>query len=371
MMSRRAQQGTRRAQQGLSLLELMIAITIGLGLLAGLTTVFVNSSRSQMELARASQQVENGRFAIQTLQDDIWHAGFYGRHIAYTTTAPAGLPDPCSTNNDTSVPSPTPLQNALVFAIQGYSDPASVPAALTCLSSTDFTAGNDILIVRRAGSNPVALASLSANTFYMQSVAEAYDATTLQLMKPIIARGSPSTTFAQASPTSGELGEIRPYRVHIYFVAPCSAPAGGGASCTGASDDNGRPIPTLKRVELTSAGTFQIVPLVEGIERFQVEYGIDTVPGTLPTGAPYAGDGMPDTYIDNPTAAQFSQVVAVRLYLLARATEPSASYVDTKTYDLGLHGTFEPNLVANDRPYKRHMFTSVVRVKNVAGWRER
>ena len=54
----------RRAQQGLSLLELMIALTIGLGLLAGLTSVFVNSSRSHTELARASQQIENGRFAI-------------------------------------------------------------------------------------------------------------------------------------------------------------------------------------------------------------------------------------------------------------------------------------------------------------------
>ena len=69
----------RRAQQGLSLLELMIALTIGLGLLAGLTTVFVNSSRSHTELARASQQIENGRFAIQTLQENIWHAGYYGR----------------------------------------------------------------------------------------------------------------------------------------------------------------------------------------------------------------------------------------------------------------------------------------------------
>src|SRR5688572_32219281 len=82
----------RRAQQGLSLLELMIALTIGLGLLAGLTSVFVNSSRSHTELARASQQIENGRFAIQTLQEDIWHAGYYGRHVAYTTSAPTALP---------------------------------------------------------------------------------------------------------------------------------------------------------------------------------------------------------------------------------------------------------------------------------------
>ena len=44
---------------------------------------------------------------------------------------------------------------------------------------------------------------------------------------------------------------------------------------------------------------------------------------------------------------------------------------DTKTYYLGLHGTYEPNLVAEDRPYKRHLFTSLVRLQNAAGWREK
>lgn len=361
----------RRAQQGLSLLELMIAITIGLGLLAALTTVFVNSSRSQNELARASQQIENGRFAIQTLQDDIWHAGFYGRHIAYTTTEPTALPDPCSTNVDTGTPNPTPLQNALAFPIQGYNDPASVPAALTCLPASDFVANNDILIVRRADSRVTPIGSLAATTLYLQSVAEAYNPTNLQAMKPVIAPGNPSTAFTQTSPTTGEVGEIRRYHVHIYFVAPCSAPAGGGTSCTGANDDGGRPIPTLKRLELSPTGAFQIVPLVEGIEKFQVDYGIDTPLTGLPTGAPYAGDGMPDSYVAAPTAAQFSQVVAVRLHLLARANEPSAGYIDTKTYDLGLHGTYEPNAVPADRPYKRHLFTTVVRLQNAAGWRER
>ena len=360
----------RQAQRGLSLLEMLIAITIGLGLLAALTTVFVNSSRSQAELARASQQIENGRFAIQMLQDDIWHAGFYGRHIAYTATAPTALPDPCSTNADTSVVSPTPMQNALWFPIQGYSDLSAVPTALAaCLTAADLYTGagrNDILVVRRADSRATALASLAANTYYLQSVAEPYNPTTLQQLRPVIAKGSPSTVFTQTSPTNGELGEIRRYHVHIYFVAPCSAPAGGGANCTGANDDGGNPIPTLKRLELSSAGAFQIVPLVEGIERFQVEYGIDTPLTGLPTGAPYAGDGMPDSYTDNPTADQFSQVVAIRLYLLARANEQSAGYTDTKTYDLGIAGTTAPG-----GAFKRHLFTTVVRLQNVAGWRER
>jgi type IV pilus assembly protein PilW len=355
-----------RAQQGLSLIELMISVAIGLGLLAALATVFVNSSRSQAELARAAQQIENGRFATQTLQDDLWHAGFYGRHLAYATAAPVAHPDPCSTNLDTTVATPTPLQNSLVFGVQGYNDAATVPAALAgCLSADDLLPGTDILVVRRAESRTAAAAALSANTIYMQAVAETYDPVALQILKPILAKGNPSSAFNQASPTTAELGEIRRFRVHIYFVAKCSVPAGGAATCN-AGADAGNPIPTLKRLELGPAGTFQIVPLVEGIENVQVEYGVDTVPAGLPAGSPYVGDGMPESYKAAPTAAEFSQVVAVRLFVLARATEASTSYSDTKTYDLGLHGT-----VAGSGPYKRQVFTTVVRLNNLAGWREK
>ena len=50
---------SRRRQQGLSLIELMIAITLGLLVLAGLTTVFVTASESQRELQRSAQQIES------------------------------------------------------------------------------------------------------------------------------------------------------------------------------------------------------------------------------------------------------------------------------------------------------------------------
>jgi type IV pilus assembly protein PilW len=355
----------RRSQQGISLIELMISMAIGLGLLAALTTVFVNSSRSQAELTRAAQQIENGRFATQTMQDDLWHAGFYGRHTAYLTAAPAALPDPCSTNLDTSVAAPTPLQNALPFGVQGYNDAATVPAALAgCLSADDLLPGTDILVVRRAESR-IATGALSANTIYMQALAETYDPVALVALKPVLAKGNPASAFNLASPTTTVPGEIRRFHVHIYFVAKCSVPAGGAATCN-AGADGGKPIPTLKRLELGPAGTFQVVPLVEGIENVQIEYGIDTVPAGLPTGSPYVGDGMPESYKAAPTAAEFSQVVAVRLFVLARATEASTGYADTKTYDLGLHGA-----VVGSGPYKRQVFTTVVRLNNLAGWREK
>ena len=83
-----------KSQAGLSLVELMVALTIGLLILSGLTLVFVNSSEANRELQKTAQQVENGRYAADILAQDLKHAGFYG-HFHEGLPAPAALPDPC------------------------------------------------------------------------------------------------------------------------------------------------------------------------------------------------------------------------------------------------------------------------------------
>jgi type IV pilus assembly protein PilW len=163
--------------------------------------------------------------------------------------------------------------------------------------------------------------------------------------------------------------EIRKYHVHIYFIAPCSLPAGGGTSCTGPSDDSGRPIPTLKRLELSSAGgaaTMSLVPLVEGIENLRVESGVDDTPSAADPLTGFIGDGAPDSFVAAPTLAQLPDVVAATLYVLVRNAEPSLGYSDTKVYNLGLAGT---TAVANDR-YRRHVFNATVRLINPSARRE-
>ena len=59
----------------------------------------------------------------------------------------------------------------------------------------------------------------------------------------------------RASPTALKYSngidmEMFEYRAHVYYVRPCSRPAGGATNCTGANDDDGHPIPTLVRQEL-------------------------------------------------------------------------------------------------------------------------
>src|SRR5258708_12660741 len=70
-----------RSSSGLTLIELMIAMTISLLVLAALVSVFVNMSRSTNEMAKANSLIENGRFAVELLQDDLVHAGYWGGYV--------------------------------------------------------------------------------------------------------------------------------------------------------------------------------------------------------------------------------------------------------------------------------------------------
>lgn len=343
-------------QAGLTLVELMVALAIGLLLLVGLVAMFATSNRTYVELGRAAQQIENGRFAVQLLTDDLALAGHYGR-FSSPLAVPGVLPDPCE---KTSV---SALRAAAAFALQGYDAPASSP--LACIPAANHVAGTDILVVRRADSRTAAGnsatipgGSLVAAEVYLQANADPNNSA-----NPLIAvaGATPQSVFTLKNKDDTNFAPVRKYHVHIYFVAPCSIPAGGGSVCTGANDDGGAPIPTLKRLELRvdSSGTaldMYAVPLVEGIENFQIDYGIDT-----------SGDGVPDgVYVTQPAAiADWANVVALRLNVLARNTESSPGYVDGKTYDMGIAGTLTPG-----GAFKRHVYNTVIRVVNPSSRRE-
>jgi type IV pilus assembly protein PilW len=340
-------------QAGLSLIELMVAITISLFLLVGLVSVFATSNQTYMDLGRASQQIENGRFATQMLVDDISHAGFYGRY-SQTPVLPGALPNPCISAAASLTTSD------LALPLQGYTTHPGVPLT-TCLPAANYLTGS-ILVVRRVDSAMTPAAgdaatipngTLTAGNIYLQSNA---DSTALPIIKAALGAGD-EALFTVKNKDFTSFSPVRRYYVHIYFIAPCSVPAGGGSVCTGAADDNGSPIPTLKRIELTANNAMSVVPLVEGIENLKIDYGIDS-----------DKDGVPDTtYIAAPALAQWPDVVAVRISVLSRQIEPTNGYVDPKTYDMGVA---IPGGYAPGGGYKLHVYNAVIRIVNPASRRE-
>ena len=85
-------------QFGYTIIELMIAITISLIILASLVAMFANNSRTRVEIERANQQTENGRYALQLITDDLHNAGYLAEFNPGPLATPGTKPDPCDTS---------------------------------------------------------------------------------------------------------------------------------------------------------------------------------------------------------------------------------------------------------------------------------
>lgn len=329
-----------KIQRGLSLIELMISITLGLIILSALSTLFLNQSRARAELDKSNRMIDNGRYALEILSDNLKLAGFYDNYMP--SGAPTATPDPC--NLATITNSATNL-DVLRHHVQGYnaaaqaSQIASLPVSCgftyVAGSATTLKAGSDILVLRRASTTTVAAAAAVAATTYLQVSHCASDPVSYQ----IVPGTADFTTFRNKDCATA--ASLRPFIVQVYFVSP---------------DNNvGDGIPTLKRRELDATGAFVTTPLVEGIEYMQIDYGLDT-----------NADGAADNYTATPAAADWPNIVSVKINIIARNTETTTGYTDTRSYVLGSAGTFGP---FNDS-YKRHAYTQVIRLVNPSSRRE-
>jgi type IV pilus assembly protein PilW len=364
----------KRAQAGMSLMELMIALTIGLMLLSGLAAIFASSSDANRELQKTAAQIENGRFAIETISQDLRLAGFYGHlfdlgSIATPATVP---PDPCESSNAAE------LLKDLWFPVQAYpgtigANPASdvrpnlsATSCGTLLTNANLKAGSDVLVIRRADTNVLAATDVAtSNVYYLQAAssgAEVQVGGGVAISDKKADGVTDSTLKLSNGVTPAPAAPIRKLHVSVYFVAPCSVGTGSSGECTGAAGED--TIPTLKRLELSGVGTMSIVPLVEGIDYLKLDFGVDTSPSAISAETGYPGDATVDSYPPGGPA-DWTTVIAAKIYVLARNTLPTRDYVDNKTYTLG-----SAAVPARNDTYKRHVFSALTQLANPAGRRE-
>jgi len=345
-----------RMTGGFTLVELMVAMAIGLFLLIGLISLLVTTSQSRTELDKTGRQIENGRYALQLLMEDAAHAGYMGAYMPSKVVY--GAPDPCTPSAADFDPASTPDPTVPVF-VYGYDGATAVPGSCSAII-TNRLAGTAILVVRRVSTTAVAVGAAAAGETYLQTAA----CPPIPIGKAFVVSSS-TADFSLLQKDCTTAGFLNKYMVHIYFVSSCNV-------CTPASDG----IPTLKLAEFVG-GAMTVTPLTEGIQDLQMDFGIDT-----------NGDGSPDCNVGNPSststpavsatcptpgsytwstpATNWSNVVTIKLYVLARTLEPSVDWTDTRTYDMGIAGV---TAAFNDH-YKRHVSTALARVTNVSGRRE-
>ena len=318
-------------ERGISLIEMMIAMTLGLLVIGAMTTIFVNNSQSRRELDKAAQQLENGRYAIQILRDEISMAGYYDAIASLPDTLNSTTTSACSGDVDV-------WKGSMDIAVQGFT-PDTFPCSISAKG------GTELLFVQRASTAVTAPDALNASNGYLQVSLCGDEYVSAVADKPFrLKAGSGTFDLQQIDCKSTNRAPIRQYLRRAFFIA--------GNNVTGDA------IPTLKRADFRAQALGTINPdvqaLVEGIEDMHFEYAIDT-----------SGDGSPDTFADNPAGAQLQNIVGVRLWLLARALEPSPGYdASTKTFTLGSKG---PVQFADN--YKRHVFSTYVELIHPVGRR--
>ncbi len=350
----------QHGQLGVTLIELMVAVTIGLIVVAALTAAFVNSSNTRRELDRVAGVLENGRYAMSVLDTELAQAGNYG-----SLATPSGVFDqPCST-------AVAHWGTSLDVHVHG-SNQDDASGAFSCLTRKSDT---DAIFIQRASScvsGPTAASgcgAMVANAAYIQ-VSECGDeyqttpfvlaanAGTLATTYPLKSIVLPTSVGATPTCTvTAGTAAIRRFYRSFYYV-----------------DANN----VLWRMDVDAGSTatppgtpFQIAG---GIENLQFEYGLDS-----------NGDGAPDSFTSTPAAADWPSVVGARISLLARSESATPGYQDDKTYILGDVCSVPPTASSCPAPYsantalvrtsadqafKRHVFSSYVTFINPAGRRQ-
>lgn len=295
----------RAGQNGFSLVELMIAVVIGLLIIAGMGNLFLQTKNSFRQDEVVARMQEDARFALEELRKDLSMAGFWGPVMDGSQI----------TNHSTGVPAADPFDNydaPLVGA-----DAVTGGQTFDWTTLTDAVADSDAVSVRRVEGATTAVPGSSS--FYIETNGTV----------AIMIKGDAAPT-GSASPE-----EYWEYDPTIYYVRSFCR-AGDG-------------IPSLVKLEWVD-GVQQTNCIAQGVETLQVEYGLDT-----------DGDGFPERYQNGLAAADAGAIAAVRVSLLARGSKPDSQYSNEKTYTIANYSLDKS--AAPDNFYRR-VYSTTVQTRN-------
>lgn len=319
-------------QHGLSLVELMIAMTLGLLIVGGMGALFVQNKGSYTQDEQVARMQEDARYALNSIVDDIELIGFWsdiftpGSINAHADLTSAGTSAGCG---GTTAWIYNPVQAAVVFDHTA----AGINTVFNCIANADHQANSDAI-----GINRVEGAAIDATA----AAGGALDAQTVYL-KSNGANGILLTPGMSDATVSGTLNYWQ-YKPKIYYVRNYAESAGDG-------------IPTLCVYQLSedlATPTMQETCIARGVESLQIEYGVDT-----------DTDGVANIYTSTPTTNWLqNRLVSVRVHLLMRSQQPVAGYTNTKTYSLGNLDNYTPK----DAFYRR-VYTTTILVRNTRNLR--
>ena len=327
-----------RRQYGVTLVELMVALALGLLITVAMLKVYVDASRMYRFNEGLARVQENGRFALEFIRRDARVAGFWGCYSDAPLT------------NQISATSDAWLDVAAGHITGTNDDGLNSADSITFRSATG--SGTLVNTTMTAASDSVSVDSVATITSGMAALisdcdnGDIFQVTGVSGTSLAHAAGTNTNTSANLSKTYASGSRVYQAQQSTFCIALGADPSQ----------------PSLRRLTNPTSGQTCASngdELVEGVENMQILYGEDTDADS--EGA--NGDGTANRYVPIGTASlDIDRVVSVRLSLLARSLNNNLT---TAPSPYTFNGTaVTPG--ATDK-YLRKVFTTTITLRNKAG----
>lgn len=249
----------RQRQRGATLLELLIALSIGALILSALVMLYMQTGRAFAQQQAMADLQARGRLATQVLAREIRQSGFWGE-----------LSDPARRDGDTQAITDAAFDIPNALPVWGGSAAESQTLGLVAASAS-LVAGSSAVMVRYAG----------------------------QRSGPCLDYGAQRLLSISDGNADGGCGRWRLNQT-TYHLRNIDAQTSG-----------------LYATRRSNAGGMATSEVVRFIERLVVEWGLDANDDGSADRF-YASDSVPEDW----TLADWDRVVAARIYVLARSERP-------------------------------------------------
>ncbi|MGE3772889.1 MAG: PilW family protein [Gammaproteobacteria bacterium] len=340
-----------RRQRGITLVEMMVAMVVGLILMVGIVQLFVSNKQAYRIQEGANVLNENARYLMNQMQYDLRMADHWGGVEAGEIDVDGDI-DSIADDCDGAAAA---LRVAGVYGIDG--DDAS---PLDCIPDSDYVPNSDIVIVRYAEPIRRASGALDDDRVYVRTAVgrRGYvfqGANLADLPSDLTPEVDDAATVEDEVAEQGDVANFR-YRTFVYFLRPCSSQDLGAAGVCDDADDR---IPTLTRLSLDGLALVE-QDVIAGVEQMQLAYGVDD-----------NGDRSPDRYLsaeDITADDDWGKVIDVKLSVLIRNTELDTTANDDSEYTLygGADGDGIVYTVPEDaKRYRRKVFNTSIQIRNM------
>jgi type IV pilus assembly protein PilW len=322
-------------KSGFTVIEVLIAITLGIILLGIIISIFSNNKRAYQQNNQMIELQNYVNFSMTMLAEELTNVGFYGSILYRDTVNIAGIT--MSTTDCTGTPVGTAgidlINNpagAMQLAMPLWGRQASAAAEAGCISNA--LPGSDYIVLKSVVGQTTDDADLGD---------EIYLRTGQDIGQLFI--GPSNSTVAIANSTNMNWQ----FQNHIFYISTAFQLVRKTLTRTGNT--------TLGWEDQVLVGTG--IDGDAGIEDMQILYGIDSDVGPA--------DGVANYFVDASAISVspvnlWHKVVAVKIFFLGRSAR-EGSYTDNKTYQLGDKTVTPASLEDN---YHRKVFSTTILLRN-------